>query len=132
MHDRDGQTIPGAGPEREGSSSGGAGRVRTLRYDAQAVDLVAEALEVPVGLAPFRLPGAAVYQLVVPGDRDRPAAMLTLWPSLRRVDAVNGAATVVVTRVLTVTLVAGVEVQFRRDGGEYLIVARGGKVIVRA
>ena len=116
-----------------GASSGSAGgRIRRLTYDRQSIDLIAETLGVAVGLAPFRLPGAAVYQLLVPGANDRPAAMLTLWPSLRRVDAVAGPATVVFTAVASVDLVAGVEVQFRRDTREYLIVARGGKVIVRA
>ena len=85
-----------------------------------------------MALAPFGLPGAAVYQLLVPGRGERPAAMLTLWPSLRRVDAIAGSATVVFTAVATVDVVDGVEVQFRRDTGEYLIVARGGKIIVRA
>ena len=109
-----------------------APRVRQVPYDGQAIDLIAEALAVPVRLAPFRLPGAAVYQLLVPGSNERPAAMLTLWPSLRRVDAVAGPTTVVFTAVATVDLVADVEVLFRRDGREYLIVARGGKLVVRA
>ena len=107
-------------------------RIRQLRYDVASIDLIAEVLDVPVQLAPFRLPSATVYQLLVPGGSRHPAAMLTLWPSLRRVDAVNGAATVVFTEVTTVNLVAGIEVQFRRASREYLIVARGGKVIVRA
>lgn len=109
-----------------------ASRLRRLPYDAEAIDVIAETLAVPVRLAPFRLPGAAVYQLLVPGGNDRPAAMLTLWPSLRRVDAVAGPATVVFTAVATVDLVADVEVQFRRDSREYLIVVRGGKLVVRA
>lgn len=108
------------------------GRIRRLPYDAQSLDLIAETLGVPLALAPFRLPSAAVYQLLVPGTNGRPAAMLTLWPSLRRVDAIGGSATVVFTDVATVELVAEVEVQFRREGREYLIIARGGKIIVRA
>lgn len=115
----------------EGESSP-LGRVRRLRYDAVAIDLIAETLGVPVRLAPFRLPSAAVFQLLVPGVEGRPAAMLTLWPSLGRVDAVNGTATVVFTQVQTVDLVAEIEVQFRRATSEYLIVARGGRLIVRS
>lgn len=113
---------------------GARGRMRRVPYDRTAVELAAEALRVPVGLAPFRLPGAAVYQLLVAGDdaKGRPAALLTLWPSIRRVDAVAGPATVVFTDVALVDLVDGIEVMFRRAGGEYLIVARGGKVVVRA
>lgn len=107
-------------------------RIRRVPYDAAAVDLVADALGAEVRLADFRLPGAAVYQVVVVGKGERPAAMLTLWPSIQRVDAVTGGATVVFTEVVTVDLVADVEVQFRRLRREYLIVARGGKVIVRA
>ena len=117
---------PGAGiPAR-------TSRIRQLPYDAQCVEPVADALGVPVTLAPFRLPSAAVYQLLVPGRDDRPAAMLTLWPSLRRVDAIGGGATVVFTDVVSVDLVGEVEVQFRRSNRDYLIVARGGKIIVRA
>lgn len=112
--------------------SSATGRIQRLRYSADAVDLIAETLGVPVQLAPFQLPGAAVYQLLVPGRSDRPAAMLTLWPSLRRVDAIGGNTAVVFTDVVTVDLVEDVEVQFRRGNRDYLIVARGGKIIVRA
>jgi hypothetical protein len=108
------------------------GRIRHVAYDAQSIDLIAETLDVPVRLADFQLPGATVWQLIVPGADGRPATLLTLWPSLRRVDAIGGGATVVFTHVTTVDLVAEVEVQFRRSTREYLIVARGGKIIVRA
>ncbi len=109
-----------------------ADRSRRLDYDARSIEAIAETLGVRVRLADFRLPGAAVYQLEVPGVKGRPAALLTLWPSIRRVDAIGGSATVVFTNVATVDLVPGVEVQFRRSTREYLIVARGGKVIIRA
>ncbi len=122
----------GAAPVTQDVGLPRSSRIRRLPYDAQSIDLIAETLGVAAGLAPFQLPGAAVYQLLVPGANDRPAAMLTLWPSLRRVDAVGGSATVVFTDVATVDLVPDVEVQFRRGTGEYLIVARGGKVIVRS
>ena len=128
-----GGAIPPDGSGRDADrGDGDLGRIRQIPYDVTAVDPIADTLGVAVGLAPFRLPGAAVYQLLVPGANERPAAMLTLWPSLRRVDAVGGSATVVFTAVASVRLVAGVEVLFRRDGGEYLIVARGGKIIVRS
>lgn len=107
-------------------------RVRRVPYDAESIDVIAETLGADVTLAPFRLPGAAVFQILVPGAGGRPAAMLTLWPSIQRVDAVGGSATVVFTSIATVDLVPGIEVQFRRTTREYLIVARGGKVIVRA
>jgi len=107
-------------------------RIRHLPFDAQAIDLIAETLGVEVQIAPFRLPGGTVFQLLVPGGDLRPAAMMTLWPSIRRVDAIGGGATVVFTEIATVDLVADLEVQFRRTSREYLIVARGGKIIVRA
>ena len=58
--------------------------------------------------------------------------LLTLWPTIRRIDAISQSATVVFTNVTLVELVEGVEVLFRRGSGEYLIVTIGGKVIVRA
>jgi hypothetical protein len=110
----------------------GLSKIRQVRFDVAAVELVAETLGVAAGTAPFRLPSGAVYQIVVPDKEGRPAVMLTLWPSIRRVDAIATAATVVFTDVSTVDLVTDVEVQFRRSNRDYLIVARGGKVIVRA
>jgi hypothetical protein len=106
--------------------------IRHLRFNVEAVDLIAETLGVPSGMAPFRLPSGAVYQITVPDKEGKPAVMLTLWPSIRRVDAIAPAATVVFTDVSTVDLVSDLEVQFRRSNRDYLIVARGGKVIVRA
>jgi len=51
---------------------------------------------------------------------------------LRRVDAISEHAVAVFTNVVTVELVEGVEALFRRESGEYLIVARGGKIMVRS
>lgn len=134
MPNRDDDTMPISEDvsDRDPRIPSRSSRIRRLVYDGESIDLIAETLGVAVALAPFQLPGAAVYQLLVPGTNDRPAAMLTLWPSLRRVDAVAGPATVVFTDVATVDLVPDVEAQFRRGSQEYLIVARGGKVIVRA
>jgi len=106
--------------------------IRQVPYDTRSIPLIADALGCEATLAPFRLPGGAVHQILVPGAGGRPAAMLTLWPSIRRVDTVGGSATVVFTDVATVDLVGEIEVQFRRSTREYLIVARGGKIIVRA
>lgn len=107
-------------------------RVRHISYNREAIDLIAETLSVAAGHASFRLPNATVYQLVVPGDDERPAAMVTLWPSIRRVDVIGPQLTVVYTDVVGVELVDQIEVIFRRRGNEMLIVTRGGKVIVRA
>jgi len=107
-------------------------RVQRIRYDAHVADLVAETLDATLERAPFQLPGATVWQLLVAGERERPAALLTLWPSLRRADVIAGPVAIVFTDISAVDLVRDIEVQFRRGNGDYLIVARGGKVIVRA
>jgi len=107
-------------------------RIQTVPYDVNAVELIAACLGVTLSLAPFRLPGSAVWQLTVPGEQERPQVMLTLWPGIRRIDVIAGPATVVFTDIQIVDLVPDVEVQFRRGNREVLIVARGGKVIVRA
>ena len=73
-----------------------------------------------------------MHQIIVPDRAGEPVVTLTIWPSLRRVDARSPALTVVFTEVASVDLVDGVEVLFRRENGDYLIVAIGGKVIVRA
>ena len=93
---------------------------------------VAAALGGTSALAPFRLPSGAVYQVMIPGKDGKPATMLTLWPAIRRIDAIGSALTVVFTDISTVDIVGEIEVQFRRSNRDYLIVARGGKVIVRA
>lgn len=107
-------------------------RIRTLPYDVNAVEAIALELEAEVSLAPFRLPGSAVWQLTVSGDQGRPQALMTLWPGIARIDVIAGPATIVFTEIEVVDLVPGVEVQFRRRNRELLVVARGGKVIVRA
>lgn len=107
-------------------------KIRTVPFDVQAVELVAECLGVAASLAPFRLPSSAVWQMTVPGSGGRPQAMLTLWPGIGRIDVIAGPATVVFTSIQSIDLVPDVEVQFRRAKREVLIVARGGKVIVRA
>lgn len=107
-------------------------RVRTVPYQSDWIETIADAIGVRAGLAPFQLPGAAVYQFTVDGDAGRPSALVTLWPSLRRVDAIGAGAAVVFTRVVSVQLVEGVELLFRRESGEYLVVAKGGRIVVRS
>jgi hypothetical protein len=106
--------------------------IETLRFDAAAIPRVADLLGIDVETAPFRLPSSTVWQLTVPGTQGRPVAMVTLWPEINRVDVMAGPAAIVFTDVRTVDLVPGVEVQFRRGSREFLIVAIGGRVIVRA
>ncbi len=107
-------------------------RVQRIRYDIHAADLIAETLNATLERAPFQLPGATVWQLLVAGERDRPSALLTLWPSLRRADVIAGPVAIVFTDIAALDIVRDIEVQFRRGNGDYLILARGGKVIVRA
>ena len=122
---------------QQGSGASTAGspasrRIRQVTFDDHAAQLIAETLGTTSSPAPFRLPSGAVYQVLVPDRNGAPAVMLTLWPSIRRVDAISPTATIVLTEVVTADLVGDVEVQFRRSNRDCLIVARGGKVIVRA
>ena len=107
-------------------------RIQHLPYDEHAVAPVADLLGGVARLADFRLPGAAVHQVTLSDENGAALVMLTLWPSIRRVDAIGPAATIVFTDVATVDLVEGVEVQFRRSNRDYLIITRAGKIIVRA
>ncbi|HYI25605.1 MAG TPA: hypothetical protein VD767_09365 [Thermomicrobiales bacterium] len=107
-------------------------RIRTLAYDVHAIAAIAAELGAAASLAPFRLPSSEVWQLTVDGNQGRPQVMLTLWPGIHRVDVIAGPTTVVFTDVEVIDLVPGVEVQFRRRNRELLVVALGGKVIVRA
>lgn len=107
-------------------------RLRSVPFQDDWVATIAESIGCEAGLAPFQLPGAAVYQFIVDGENGRPSAMVTLWPSLRRVDAIGSGAAVVFTRVASVQFVDGVEVLFRRESGEYLVIAKGGRIVVRA
>ena len=108
------------------------GRLRTVAFNDAMVDTIAGAIDARPSLAPFQLPGAAVYQFTLDGSEGRPSAMVTLWPSLRRVDAIGSGAAVVFTRIASVQLVDGVEMQFRRETGEFLVIAKGGRIIVRS
>jgi hypothetical protein len=116
----------------EDVSSGRGRRLRTVPFEDATVDTIAEAIDARPSLAPFQLPGAAVYQFTLAGLEGRPSAMVTLWPSLRRVDAIGNGAAVVFTRIATVQLVDGVEVLFRRESGEFLVIAKGGRIVVRS
>ena len=109
-----------------------ARRLRIVPFEDATVDTIAEAIEARPSLAPFQLPGASVYQFTLAGSEGRPSAMVTLWPSLRRVDAIGSGAAVVFTRIASVQLVDGVEVLFRRETGEYLVIAKGGRIVVRS
>ena len=116
----------------EDASGGHAMRLRTVPFDDGMVDAIAETIDARTSLAQFQLPGAAVYQFTLEGSGGRPSAMVTLWPSLRRVDAIGSGAAVVFTRIASVQLVDGLEVLFRRETGEFLVIAKGGRIVVRS
>ena len=107
-------------------------RVRVVGFSQETISNIAETIGAEVTLAPFQLPGAAVHQMIVNGEDGRPVTMVTLWPSLHRVDAIGSATAVVFTRIASVQLVQDAEILFRRQSGEYLVIARNGKIVVRA
>ncbi len=101
-------------------------------FDQAVIEIVAQTLGSESRVAPFQLPGGTVYQLTIPNANGQAATLLTLWPSIHRVDAMSRSSAVVFTDVRTVVVVGEIEVQFRRGNRDYLIIARNGKVIVRA
>ncbi len=107
-------------------------RIDRLPYDDAAIPQIAALFEASTTPASFQYRGTPVLQLAVLSDRGDAPTQLTFWTALRRVDAISDQAVVVFTNVAAVELVEGVEALFRRESGEYLIVARGGKIMVRA
>jgi hypothetical protein len=107
------------------------GRVLRLPFDDRSAAEIARILGSALERAPFQLPGGTVYQLTVPGAGTA-TSLITLWPSIRRVDVIGPGSTVVCTKITTVDLIEDAEVLFRRATGEYLIITVAGKVIVRA
>lgn len=103
-----------------------------MAYTAGVIAPVNELLLGELSLASFRLPDADVWQIELPALSTGAAVTITLWPSIRRVDVSSQGLTIVFTEVAGVELVERVEVLFRRENGDYLVVAIGGKVIVRA
>lgn len=106
--------------------------IRKLPLNEAVIPEIAALLGGSPRIADFKLRDETVIQLDVPSDCDRAPTVLTFWPSLRRVDAMAEGIVAIFTDVVAVDLVEGVEVLFRRQSGEYLIVAIGGKVIVRS
>ena len=106
--------------------------ITKMPYDQRAVPSIAALLDVVAERAPFQLPGGVVHQLTLYPTDGRPSLMVTLWPSIQRVDAIGQGVAAVFTSVSSVDLVEGVEVLFRRGSKEFLIVTCGGKVIIRA
>lgn len=105
-----------------------------LPFNPAALPAIERELNVTAREAAYRVASEPVYELTVPCARLPGAHLLiVLWPSLQRVDVrlvpnAGGAPLMALTakRVRAVEIYAGVEVMFRRDGGNVLFVTRDG------
>jgi len=97
-------------------------------FDASTVEAIAALLGVDARKAPFEVPKlpsgaegqpatqkAPVYQMTVPSAELGQPLLLTLWPSLSRVDVRLGKSYWALRGITSVELYPGVEVLFRRD-----------------
>jgi hypothetical protein len=103
---------------------------RRIPFDQSAIAAICETLQTEPHPAAYAFQGIPVLQAVVAGHDGRESVTIVFWPDLHRVDASSLQATVVMTGVAVVDLVEGVEVLFRGQS-HYLVVALGGKIIVR-
>lgn len=104
---------------------------RQAPFDRHAVPLIAEALAAEPERLPLSIPGREVYQIILADRRGRAQTLVTLWPWLRRVDLVVGAATITLTGVSAVQAEPGGGVVFCRRSGETVALGRDGRVIAR-
>jgi hypothetical protein len=99
-----------------------------VTFDESTVEAVAGLLGVDARKAPFQVPKlpsgakgqpatqkAPVYQMTVPSAELGQPLLLTLWPSLSRVDVRLGKSYWALRDITSVELYPGVEVLFRRD-----------------
>ena len=97
-------------------------------FDASTVDAIAGLLGVEARKAPFQVPKlppgaqgqpatekAPVYQMTFPSAEHGQPLLLTLWPSLSRVDVRLGKSYWALRDITSVELYPGVEVLFRRE-----------------
>lgn len=108
--------------------------------DPGAVEAIAQVLGAEAKRAPFQVPrgprrldadeqGEAVYQLSLPSEESGGQVLITLWPTLGRVDVRLGNNYWVLKGVEAVDLYPGVEVLFRRnDPPAFLFVSVKGRV----
>src|SRR3990172_7202198 len=98
-------------------------------FDETTVQAIAALLGAAARKAPFEVPKlppkaqgqpatqkAPVYQMTVPSAELGQPLLLTLWPSLSRVDVRAGKSYWALRGITSVELFPGVEVLFRRDG----------------
>ena len=99
-----------------------------MTFDETTVEAIAALFGVEARKAPFEVPKlpsgaegqpatrkAPVYQMTVPSAELGQPLLLTLWPSLSRVDVRLGKSYWALRGITSVELYAGVEVLFRRD-----------------
>ena len=97
-------------------------------FDETTIDAIAGLLGVEARKAPFEVPKlppgaegqpatqkAPVYQITLPSAEHGQPLLLTLWPSLSRVDVRLGKSYWALRGITSVELYPGVEVLFRRD-----------------
>ena len=97
-------------------------------FDESTVEAIAALFGVDARKAPFEVPKlppgaegqpapqkAPVYQMTVPSAELGQPLLLTLWPSLSRVDVRAGKSYWALRNITSVELYPGVEVLFRRD-----------------
>ena len=108
--------------------------------DPGAVEAIAAVLGAEARPAPFRVPsgprrlardeeGEPVYQLSLPSQESGGQVLITLWPTLGRVDVRLGNNYWVLKGVEAVDLYPGVEVLFRRnEPPAFLFVSVKGRV----
>ena len=114
-----------------------------MTFDEAAVDAVAELLGAEARKAPFEVPklppgregqpptakAEPVFQMTMQSEELRQPLLLTLWPSLGRVDVRLGRSYWVLRGITSVELYPGVEVLFRRDDPQaFLFVSVKGRV----
>jgi hypothetical protein len=114
--------------------------------DEPAVRAIADLLGSEVHTAPFEVPklgrghegqpateSGPVFQVSIRGQEMGEPLLLTLWPSLSRVDVRLGQSYWALRGITSVELYPGVEVLFRRDDpSAFLFVSVKGRVVLVA
>ena len=118
-----------------------------MTFDETTVDAIAGLLGAEARRAPFDVPklppgregqpptekAEPVYQMTVPSHELGQPLLLTLWPSLGRVDVRLGKSYWALRGITSVELSPGVEVLFRReDPPAFLFVSVKGRVALVA
>lgn len=118
-----------------------------MTFDEAAVDAIAGLLGGEARKAPFQVPklppglhgepssekAEPVYQITLPAGELGHELLITLWPSLSRVDVRVGKSYWALRGITSVELYPGVEVLFRRDEPPaFLFVSVQGRVALVA